>query len=90
MVFSFLPLFCALYFKKCSFVFLKNVLLSKRVICFILNNLHFPMVKDIAFYALYESRVLIVPCKVNEFCLFTELADEIYKMASGSVIKFRI
>ena len=32
-------------------LFLKNVSPSKRVICFILNNLHFPMVAGIAFYA---------------------------------------
>ena len=36
-------------------MFLKNVSHSKRVVCFILNNLHFPMVEGIAFYALYKS-----------------------------------
>ena len=73
MVFSFLPKKCAFYFKKCalyfkkcnSCLFLKNVSPSKRVICFILNNLHFPMVEGIAFYALYKSRRLIIPCKAG-------------------------
>ena len=48
------------------------------------------MVKGIAFYALYKSRVLIIPCKADDFCLFIELPDEIYKMASGSVINFSL
>ena len=70
---------CALYFKKCNFVFffLKNVSPSKKVMCFILNNLHFPMVEGIAFYALHESRMLIIPCKADGFCLFIGLPDEI-------------
>ena len=71
--------------KKCAFflknailcLFLKNVLPSKRVVCFILNNLHFPMVKGIAFYAPNKSRVLIIPCKADDFCLFVGLPDEI-------------
>ena len=42
---------------------LKNVSPPKRVVCFILSNLHFPIVKGIAFFALYKSRVLII-------CLF--------------------
>ena len=37
-------------FILCSF--LKHVSPSKRVVCFILNKLHFPMVEGIAFYAL--------------------------------------
>ena len=55
---------CALYFKKNKILclFLKNVSPSKRVVCFILNNLHIPMVEVIAFYALQKSRVLIIPC----------------------------
>ena len=79
MVFSFLPQKCALYFKKLnaiSCLFLKNVSPSKRVICFILNNLHFLMVEGIAFYALYKSRVLVIPCKADGFCLFIGLPNE--------------
>ena len=71
MVFSVLPK------NAISCLFLKNVSPSKRVICFILNNLHFPMVEGIAFYALHKSRVLIIPCKAEEFCLFIGLPDEI-------------
>ena len=78
MVFSFLP-------KNVHFIskngilcfFLKNVAPSKRVVCFILNNLHFPMVEGIAFYALYKSRVLIMPCIADNFCLFIGLPHEI-------------
>ena len=51
---------CPLYFKKC-----KNVPPSKRMVYFILNNLHFLMVEGIAFYAPYKSRVLIIPCKAR-------------------------
>ena len=70
---------CALYLKKNAVLclFLKNVSPYKTVVCFILNNLHIPMVEDIAFYALYKSRVLIIPCKADEFCLFIGLPDEI-------------
>ena len=80
-VFSFLQKNVHFIKKKSAILclFLKNVLPSKRVICFILNNLHLPMVKGIAFYTLYKSRVLIVPCKADDFCLFTELPDEIRK-----------
>ena len=82
--------------KKCAFIlknaiscfFLENVSPSKRVICFILNNLHFPMVKGIAFYDLYKSKVLIMPCKPDAFCLFIRLLDEIKKKSSGIVIQF--
>ena len=78
MVFSFLP-------KNVNFIsknliwclFLKNVSPSKRVICFILNNLHFPMVEGIAFYALDKSRVVIILGKADGFCLFIGLPDEI-------------
>ena len=41
------------------------------------------MVEGIAFYALYKSRVLIIPCKANDSCLFIGLPDEIYKKAPG-------
>ena len=44
---------------------------------FILNNLHLPMQEGIPFYALYKSRVLIIPCKADGFCLFIGLPDEI-------------
>ena len=37
------------------------------------------MVEGIAFYALYKSRVLIMPCKADDFCLFIRLPDEIKK-----------
>ena len=60
-----------------SCLFLKNVSPSKRVICFILNNLHFPIVEGIAFYALHKSRVLIIACEADGFCLFIGLPDEI-------------
>ena len=61
-------------------LFLKNVSPSKRLVCFILNNLHFPMVEGIAFYALHKSRVVIIPCKADDFCLFIRLPDEIDKI----------
>ena len=78
MVFSFLPKnvhFISKYAVLC--LFLKNVSPSKTVVCFILNNLHFPMVEGIAFYALYKSRVLMISCKADDFCLFIGLPDEI-------------
>ena len=91
MVFSFLPKNVHFISKNAiSCLFLKNVLPSKRVICFILNNLHFPMVEGIAFYALHKSRVLIIPCKAYGFCLFIGLPDEILKMSPGIVFHFRI
>ena len=79
MVFSFLPKkMCTLFQKNATLcLFLKNVSPSKRVICSILNILHFPMVKSIAFYALHKSRVLIIPCKADGFRLFIGLPDEI-------------
>ena len=63
-------LWCFLFYQKnvhfisknaFSCLFLKNVSPSKSVVCFILNNLHFPIVEGIAFYALHKSRVLIIP-----------------------------
>ena len=68
-----------LYLKKNAILcfFLKNISPSKKVVCFILNNLHFPMVEIIAFYALYKSRVLIIPCKSDDFFIFIGLPDEI-------------
>ena len=35
------------------------------------------MVEGIAFYDMYKLRVLIIPCKADDFCLFIELPDEI-------------
>ena len=78
MVFSFLPKNVHFISENAiSYLFLKNVSPSKKVICFNLNNLHFPMVEGIGFYFLYKSRVLIIPCKANNFCLFIGLPDEI-------------
>ena len=48
------------------------------------------MVEGIAFYVLYKSKVLIISCKVNAFCLFIRLPDEIYKKSPGIVIQFII
>ena len=72
---------CALYLKKCN---------SKRVVCFIRNNLHFPMGEGIAFYALHKSKVLIIPCKANGFCLFIGLPDKILKKSPGILDNDRI
>ena len=44
------------------------------------------MVEGVAFYALHKSRVLIMPCKADDSCLFIELPDENYKNAPGIVI----
>ena len=69
---------CALYLKNAILcLFLQNVLPSKRVVCFILNNLYFLMVEGIAFYALYKSKVLIISCKADDSRLFIGLPDEI-------------
>ena len=65
---------------------LKNISRSKIVVCFILNNLYLPIVEGIAYYALYKSRVIIIPSKVDDFCLITGLPDEIYKKSPGTVI----
>ena len=37
------------------------------------------MVEAIPFYALHKSKVLIILCKADGFCLFIGLPDEIYK-----------
>ena len=77
MVFSFLPKNVHFISKNAILcLFLKNISPPKRAVCFILNNLHFSMMEGIAFYALYKSRVLIIPCKADDFCLFIELPDE--------------
>ena len=70
---------CAHYLNKNAILclILKSVLPSKRVVCFIPNNLHFAMAEGIAFYALYKSRVLIIPCKADDLFLFIGLPDEI-------------
>ena len=86
MVFSFLPKIVHFISKNAILcLFLKNVAPSKRVVCFILNNLHFPVVEGIAFFALYKSRVLIIPYKESS-CLFIELPDEIYKKCLVSLL----
>ena len=81
-------LWCFLFYQKMCILlekiailclFLKNIAASKRVVYFILNNLDFPMVEGIVFYALYKSRVLIIPCKAEHFCLFIGLPNEIKK-----------
>ena len=48
------------------------------------------MVEDIAFYALYKSRVPIIPCKADGFCLLIGLPDESEKKSPDIVIQFRI
>ena len=91
MVFSFLPKKNVYFIKKKNAIlclFLENVSPSKRVIYFILNNSHLSMVEGIAFYALYKSGVLIIPCKADDCCLFIRLPYEIYKKAPGIVIQF--
>ena len=91
MVFSFLPKNVHFISKNAiSCLFLKNVLPSKRVICFILNNSHLSRVEGITFYDLYKSRVLVIPCKADDFCLFIGLPAEILKKSPGIVIQFRI
>ena len=48
------------------------------------------MVEGIAFYALHKSRVLIIPCKADNFRLFIGLPDEIekYRLVSLSTLEF--
>ena len=46
------------------------------------------MVEGIAFYALYKSRVLIIPCKADDSSLFIALTEEIYNKTPGIVIQF--
>ena len=78
MVFSFLPKNLHFISKNAIlFLFLKNISPSKRVLCFILNNLQFPMLEGSAFYALYKLTVPIIPCKADDFCLFIGLPNEI-------------
>ena len=48
------------------------------------------MVEGIAFYALYKSRVLIIPCKADDSCLFIGLPDEFEKTSPGIVVQFKI
>ena len=82
MVFSFLTKNVHFILKNAILcLFLKNVSPSKKVVllCFIPNNLHFPMVEGIAFYALYKSRVLIITYKADDFCLFIGLPNKIAK-----------
>ena len=76
--FLFYQRMCTLFQKmEYRVCFLKMFRPLKQAVCFILNNLHFPMVEGIAFYALHKSRVLIIPCKADGFCLFIGLPDEI-------------
>ena len=85
MVFSFLPKYVHFISKNAiSCLFLKNVSPSKRVICFILYNLHFPMVEGIAFCA------LIVPCKADDVCLFIGLPDEIKNLKKVAWYRYPI
>ena len=60
---------CALYLKKNAilYLFLKNVSPSKRMVYFILNNSHLPMVQGMVFNALYKSKILIFLNKVHIF-----------------------
>ena len=76
MAFSFLPKKCTLNAILC--LFLKNVLPFKRVVCYILNNFNFLMVEGIAFYAPYKSRLLIMSCKADDFCLFIGLPISLF------------
>ena len=34
------------------------------------------MMEGIAFYVPHKSRVLIIPCKADDYCLFIELPDK--------------
>ena len=63
--------------KNVHFISKNAISPSERVICFILNNLHFSKVEGIACYALYKSRVLIIPSKADDLCFFIGLPDEI-------------
>ena len=73
-----------------SVCFLKNISPSERLICFILNNLHFPMVQDIAFYTLYKSRVMTISCKADDFNLIIGPANEIEKSRLVSSANFKV
>ena len=48
------------------------------------------MVEGIVFYALYKSRVLIIPCKADDSCLFIGLPEGIYKKAPGIITNFEV
>ena len=76
MVFSFLPKNVHFISENAIlYLFLKNITHFKSVVCFILNNLHFPMVEGITFY------VLIITYKADDFCLFMGIPDEIKNVA---------
>ena len=75
---------CILFEKKNAFL----CCFLNKYNSFFLNNSHLSMVEGIAFYALYKSRVMIIPCKADESCLFIGLPDEIYRKAPGIVIQF--
>ena len=53
-----------------------------------INNLHLSMVEGIEFYALYKSKMLIIPCKTDDSCFFIVLPDEIYKKVQDILIQF--
>ena len=48
------------------------------------------MVEGIAFYAPYKSRMLIIPYKADEFCVFIGLPDEIKKSPLVSLSNFEV
>ena len=48
------------------------------------------MVEGIPFYTLYKSRVLIIPCKADDFCLFIRVTDEIKKSRLVSLSNFEV
>ena len=57
------------------------------------NNYHAAIgasIDRITFYAPNKSRVLIIACKADDFCLSIGLPDEIQKKSPGIVIQFRI
>ena len=90
MVFSFVPKNVHLIKKKNTILclFLKNVSPSKRVVCFILNNFHFPMVEGIAFYALYKSRLLIIAIADNSNISIIIMKFKKSRLVSLSNLKF--
>ena len=71
MMFSFLPRDVNFISKNVILcLFFKNVSPSTRVVCYILNNLRYPMMEGITFYALYKSRVLIIPGKADDLFIY--------------------
>ena len=48
------------------------------------------MVEGILFYAPYKSRMLIKPCKADDFCLFIGLTDEIKKSSLVSLSNLKV